>query len=77
MPFDEFYTVEDILGGSGKKRVRVRSVRNVFRATAAEAELVFSDWATEADPGGAVGRALTLNYIAVTPYFEPAPGSLD
>ena len=77
MPFDGFYTVEDGLGGSGKKHARVRSVRHVFRATAAEAELVFSDWATETDPGGAVGRALTLNYIAVTPYFEPAPGTLE
>ena len=77
MPFDPFLTVENIGGGRSKKRAHVLSVRHVFRATAAEGELVFSDWASDSSPGGAAGRRLTLNYVAVTPYFEPEPGQLD
>ena len=42
----------------------------VFKAVAAEAELVFSDWETTDKPGGPVGEELVFNAVRVKPYYE-------
>ena len=44
--------------------------RLVFRAKAQEATLTISDWQSPANPGGAVGQELAINYIGVQPYLE-------
>ena len=80
--FEDFYTTRIFYGNPAKKgkkatATRVMGTRLVFRAPAAEAKLTFSDWESEMQPGGAFGRRLTLNYISVNPYFEPAPGELE
>ena len=78
--FDPGLAVIDVLGGKvkGRKpRARLLSVRHVFEAKTSAAELVFTDWASATDPGGEAGVELAVNYVAVTPYFEPAPGELE
>lgn len=44
--------------------------RVVFRAKATEAVLTISDWASDTDPGGAVGQELMYNFIEVQPYLD-------
>ena len=44
--------------------------RVVFRAKATEAVLTISDWASDTDPGGAVGQELMFNFIEVQSYLE-------
>lgn len=43
----------------------------IFRATGPTAELVISDWTSDAEPGGPVGQELIFNMIDVHPYLEP------
>lgn len=78
--FDDFLAIRPVYGNPRAKpgrpaqrptATRVMDTRLVFRATAREARLVFSDWTNETTPGGAVGRTVTLNYISVNPYFAP------
>ena len=51
--------------------------RFVFRATATEGELVFSDWKGAADPGGAPGRRHLVNYIGICPYYLESEAELE
>ena len=44
--------------------------RVVFRAEAPEAVLTISDWASDTDPGGAVGQELMFNFIEVQSYLD-------
>lgn len=46
-----------------------RTTRLVFRATAPEAEVEFSDWKSEIDSGAPTGTVTWLNYIMVHPYY--------
>lgn len=42
----------------------------VFRATATQARLTVSDWASDQDPGGPEDQELMFNFIEVQPYLE-------
>ena len=42
----------------------------VFEAQSPEAEVIFSDWADEATPGGRIGERRILNNVGVCPYFS-------
>lgn len=42
----------------------------VFRPKGKEAKLTISDWTNDAEPGGAVGQELMLNFVEVQPYLE-------
>ena len=44
--------------------------RVVFRARGTTATLTISDWASETEPGGPIGRRLMHNFIEVQPYLE-------
>ena len=46
--------------------------RLMFRPSKQTATLTVSDWKDD-DPGGAIGRELTHNFIEVQPYLEDAP----
>ena len=78
MPFDERYTGDSLYprGANNwalpKKACPVRTSRRVFKATAETAELEISDWKSDVEPGGPIGRRATLNNISVNPYFLPA-----
>ncbi len=48
----------------------VASHKLVFEAQAPEAEVVFSDWADGATPGGRIGERRVLNNVGVRPYFS-------
>ena len=60
-----------------QKRCAVRTHRYVFRATADEAEVAISDWKSDMEPGGPIGRRSTLNYISVNPYYLPSGNELE
>ena len=45
--------------------------RRVFKALAAEANLVFTDWRSATEPGGEIGAARILNHVGVRRYFPP------
>ena len=45
-------------------------VRVVFRPTRETANLTFSDWASDKEPGGPTGQELAFNFIEVQPYLE-------
>ena len=51
--------------------------RFVFRATAAEGELVFSDWAGDGEMGGEPGRRHLVNYIGICPYYLESEAELE
>ena len=54
--------------------------RVVFRPQHSEAQLTFSDWKHDTDPGGPIGRQLMYNFIEVQPYFDGSisnPGAED
>jgi hypothetical protein len=42
----------------------------VFRATARQARITISDWASDRDPGGPIGQELMFNFVEVQPYLE-------
>ena len=44
--------------------------RVVFRAKSRDAQLTISDWKSEDEPGGPIGRRLMYNFIEVQPYLE-------
>jgi len=41
----------------------------VFRASAPQAKITLSDWASERDPGGPIGQELMFNFVEVQPYL--------
>ena len=49
----------------------------VFKATATEAELTLSDWKSDAERGGGIGRKRIVNYVIVRPYYEEKPMIAD
>ena len=54
---------------SAEHRAWMNYHQRVFRATAAEARLVISDWAGDQEPGGPIGQELMYNFIEVEPYL--------
>ena len=83
MPFDARYS-SFALGPRGAnnwslptKACPVRTHRYVFRATAKEAEVTISDWKSDTEMGGPIGRRATLNYISVNPYYLPSGDELE
>ena len=56
---------------SSDNRYYFRIHQLIVRATGPTAELVISDWKSDAEPGGPVGQELMFNMIDVHPYFEP------
>ena len=44
--------------------------RLVFRANDTVGKLTISDWSSEDEPGGPIGRELMYNYVQVQPYLE-------
>ena len=48
---------------------RMNYYQRVFRAKGKTARLIFSDWASDTQPGGADGAELIWNFIQVQPYF--------
>lgn len=42
----------------------------VFRATARQATITISDWATPQEPGGPAGQELMVNFVQVQPYYR-------
>jgi len=45
--------------------------RIVFRPETATAELVISDWANAAEPGGPTGQETAFNFVEIQPFLEP------
>ena len=43
--------------------------RIVFRATASETEISFSDWADDKTPGGTIGARRMFNHVNLRPYY--------
>jgi hypothetical protein len=57
-------------GFGGSKLYRSNYHQLVFRARGATARLTFSDWASDATPGGPEGEELLWNFVQVQPYFS-------
>jgi hypothetical protein len=51
------------------KEILFNQYRVVFRATAPEAELSITDWESERDPGGELGRRIYVNFVNVRRYY--------
>ena len=51
--------------------------RVVFRATASEAEVVFSDWRSPANPGAKSGLKTLFNYVMAHPYYVADDAQLE
>ena len=57
-------------GKDGQRRIQMLVHRQVFRATASSARLVFSDWKTKDVSGAKDGVRRVLNYVIFRPYYN-------